>query len=391
MPQRQEQNGSQAGTTSDEDDVTTIDGIEHAGPVRPRKREPTTEVVRQGHRHHGKLQANKTLWEEWANKSTPTEDSEWMVKVLEKQADGRLRRTYMEGVPLNDVEESAITLNVGLTFLAGADKPQVNRLEEQSMSSKEPNQKDATWRVNTAGALLMQFDVSSDLSIIQTDQTSEVLGRAKARLQRHDIFFPEQRKQLGLRGRHEAVTIDSELVKIVDDVRPGNWDLQGLLVEGEFSSRRLRFDDADYSEVDAFSLWNLIINYKHLISRGGPDMTFEETKELLETMIEDARRLCIRSPILFRMSTRAKIINSDNTRYGSDHGPMFRTLTTSKGIREIISLSSSYYNSLDPTGEDDSTQQFIRPRFLQMMVLVRAPFCVCWNLKQLLSCMRRSL
>lgn len=51
-------------------------------------------------------------------------------------------------------------------------------------------------------------------------------------------------------------------------------------------------------------------------------------------------------------------------------GPMFRTLTTSKGIKEVISLSASYYNSLDPTGSDDSTQRFIRPRFLQMIVLL---------------------
>ena len=236
MPSGQNPLGSHNETTSDEENVTTIDGIEHAVPLRPRHREPSTEVVRQGHRHHGKLQANRTLWEEWASKSTPMENSDWMVKVLEKQADGRLRRTYMEGVPLNDVEESAITLYVGLTFLAGADKPQVNRLEEQSMSSKEPNQRDATWRVNTAGALLMQFDVSSDLSIIQTDQTSEVFRRAKARLQKHDKFFFEQGKQLALRGRHEAVTIDSERVKLVDDVRPGNWDLQGLLIEGDVSS-----------------------------------------------------------------------------------------------------------------------------------------------------------
>ena len=245
MAPGQQQISSHDDTTSDEDDVTTIDGIEHTVPLRPRQREPGTEVVRQGHRHHGKLRANKTLWEEWANKSTPMENTDWMVKVLEKQADGRLRRTYMEGVPLNDVEESAITLNIGLTFLAGADKPQVNRLEEQSMSGKEPNQRDATWRVNTAGALLMQFDVSSDLSIIQTDQTLEVLGRAKARLQKHDIFFPEQRNRLALRGRHEAVTIDSELVKIVDDVRPGNWDLQGLLIEGDVSSGRFRLINAD--------------------------------------------------------------------------------------------------------------------------------------------------
>lgn len=91
---------------------------------------------------------------------------------------------------------------------------------------------------------------------------------------------------------------------------------------------------------------------------------------LLETMIEDARRLCVRSPILFRMSTRMQIINSRNTRYGIDHGPMFRTLTTSKGIQEIISLSASYYNSLDPSGGDDATQNFIKPKFLQMIVLL---------------------
>ncbi len=115
-------------------------------------------------------------------------------------------------------------------------------------------------------------------------------------------------------------------------------------------------------------------------------MTFKETKELLETMTEDARRLCIPSAILFQMSTRAKIVSSDNTRYGSDHGPMFCPLTTSKGIKEIISLSSSYYNSLDPTGEDDTTQQFIRPRFLQLMVLVCASLYHSRKVKRLLGC-----
>jgi hypothetical protein len=99
-------------------------------------------------------------------------------------------------------------------------------------------------------------------------------------------------------------------------------------------------------------------------------MTFEETRVLLDTMIEDARRLCVRSPVLFRMSTRAKIINSSNTRYGINHGSMFRTLTTSQGIKEIISLSASYFNSLDPEGGKDTTQKLIRPRFLQMIVLL---------------------
>ena len=49
-------------------------------------------------------------------------------------------------------------------------------------------------------------------------------------------------------------------------------------------------------------------------------MTFDETKERLGTMIEYARRFCIRSPVVFRMATRSTIINSMTTRYGVDHG-----------------------------------------------------------------------
>src|SRR5436853_1873381 len=92
--------------------------------------------------------------------------------------------------------------------------------------------------------------------------------------------------------------------------------------------------------------------------------------KLLDTMIEDARRLCVRSPILFRMSTRWQIISSKNTRYGIDHGTMFRTLTTSRGIKNIIELSASYFNSLSSAGGRDKSQEIIRPRFLQMLVLL---------------------
>jgi hypothetical protein len=67
-----------------------------------------------------------------------------------------------------------------------------------------------------------------------------------------------------------------------------------------------------------------------------------EQIQLLDVMIEDARRLCVRSPILFRMSTRRHIVSSKNTRYGMyrplgrltvtyldtgvDDGIMFKTL-----------------------------------------------------------------
>lgn len=256
---------------------------------------------------------------------------------------------------MEEVMNSAPVLTVGLKFLPGADKPQVSRTEQINMEGKEADQRDTLWRVATAGSLLTQCSVSPDLQIVQTDQTASIMARAKYQAQERDRqSFSDQRKALALRKRDpDAVTIDSDRVTVVNDLRSGNWDLRGLLVE-----------------VDWSSLWDLIVNYRNIIAGGGPDMTFEETRDLLETMIEDARRLCIRSPILFRMSTRVSIINSENTRYGINHGPVFKTLTTSKGIKEIISLSAAYYNSLDTGTDANFVQQYIRPRFLQMIVLL---------------------
>ena len=306
------------------------------------------------HRHHGALKAKSDAYVDYTNKTLAPEQTDYMIQQLERKADLRLRRTYANGLPLEEVLDSAPVLTVGLTFLPGADKPQVNRSEQLNMEGKDADQKDALWRVATAGSLLSQFHVSPDLQIVQTDQTASIVARANYQARERDRPSLDQRKVLSRRKRYsDTVTIDSERVAIVRDLRTGDWDLRGLLVE-----------------IDWSSLWDLMVNYRNLIAGGGPEMTFEETRTLLETMIEDARRLCIRSPILFRMSTRVRIINSENTRYGINHGPMFRTLTTSKGIKEIISLSAAYYNSLDPTGSDDTTQKYIRPRFLQMIVLL---------------------
>lgn len=307
----------------------------------------------QTHRHHGARQAKSQAYVDYTNKTLAPEQTDFMIKTLERKADLQLRRTYSNGLALEEVVDSAPILTVGLKFLPGADKPQVTRTEQIDMEGKEADQKDAAWRVDTAGSLLSSFTVSPNLQIVQTDQTANVVARAKLQ-QAHNQPFPNKSKALVLHKRYpNTVTIDSERVTMVKDLRTGDWDLRGLLVE-----------------VDWSSLWDLMVNYRSLIAGGGPEMTFEETRTLLEMMIEDARRLCIRSPILFRMSTRVSIINSENTRYGISQGAIFKTLTTSKGIKEIISLSASYYNSLDPTGNDDSVQQLIKPRFLQMIVLL---------------------
>lgn len=97
-----------------------------------------------------------------------------------------------------------------------------------------------------------------------------------------------------------------------------------------------------------------------------------DDKDQLENMMEDARFFCVRSPILFRMSTRLRIIDSVDIRYGLDDEYGFRNIFTSKGIRQLISVSAAYFNALAPDGgsSEESAQDAVRPRFLQMLVLL---------------------
>jgi hypothetical protein len=328
------------------------------------------DLIRRGnHRDVGVLEARNRVWEDIANKMLPPEESELMVKFLEKGPDERSRITYIEGVMQPQVDEHAPVPWVGLTFLPGADKPQVTRLEQTNMAGGEPDQKDAMWRAKTAASLLKTHEVTADLSVVQKYNASDVQAlverckkppfpaeRSDSRSQDPRIRNHRSSNSTAITRKvpgREPITIDSDFVKIVHKLHEHTWDLQSTLIE-----------------VDGSSLLNLIVNYKHLISRGGPEMSFDETKTLLDMMIEDARRLCVRSPVLFRMSTRSHIIHSKNTRYGISHREMFRTLTTSQGIKEIISLSAAYFNSLDPAGSSDKTQELIRPRFLQMIVML---------------------
>jgi hypothetical protein len=314
------------------------------------------------HRDFDALNARLTVWDGIANKQLPPEETDMMIRLLEKRAEKRIVQTWIEANPSTDLHEAAITLRVGLTFMPGADRPQVNRLEQQDMSGQKPDQRDPRWRVHTAGLLLSTLEVTKDLSIVQKDQTAEIAKKARARVLRNarDGHAPpsSSMRVLTVRGRdYEAVNIDSNEVYIVNDLREnrGEWDLESTLIE-----------------VDGSSLVGLIINYRNLIHRGGPEMSFDDTKKFLDIMIEDARRVCVRSPILFRMSTRSSIIHSKNTRYGVNNGSYFQTITTSKGIAETILLSASYFNSLEPGNSSDSNtaQNYIRPRFLQMIILL---------------------
>lgn len=75
---------------------------------------------------------------------------------------------------------------------------------------------------------------------------------------------------------------------------------------------------------------------------------------------------------------------------------MFQTLTTSSGIKNIISLSAAYFNSL--ASYNKAEQQLIRPKFLQMLVLLlsllndgkRLPLIPCLRIEAS-SCQRTPL
>jgi hypothetical protein len=230
------------------------------------------------------------------------------------------------------------------------------------MTDEMPDQKLALWRLHTAGALLTNFSVRKDMTVHAVDNTAAVVDAYRRRQSGEGLFVDPSVPSRALSHRRKPdrlVTIDSDNVHIVRDLSNKKWDLEAVLIE-----------------VDQSSLMSLISNYQQVIRRGGPDLPMAETLQLLDTMIEDARRLCIRSPVLFRMSTRKLIVASKNTRYGVDDGVMFKTLTTSAGIRNILELSASYYNSLPDSIQASSERQQIRaevrPRFLQMVVLLLA-------------------
>ena len=151
------------------------------------------------HRASGALQANNQVWEDIANKLLPPEESEIMLKRFEKRADERVRRTYVEGVPMSEVDESAAVPRIGLTFLPGADKPQVTRLEQISMAGHEPEQRDAvvcTFETRARPAVLTASKVESKHSSFSSDVIQCVFGPFdRAELSwRYDCCFGQPRQ-----------------------------------------------------------------------------------------------------------------------------------------------------------------------------------------------------
>ncbi len=215
-------------------------------------------------RGEGMQRTKDIIYEQIADNQFPMDESDFIARCLKRRSIASVCQTYHEGKRVHEISETAAKPRIGITFMAGADTPQVNRMEQIDMTNKTPEQKSALWRVNTAGALLNDFEVDTDLSIIQSDNTPQVVTKYRERNLIIDrpcsASSTAKHALVGRAWNDRTVTIQSDHVEIVNDLSLRKWDLESTLIE-----------------VDGSSLTNLIVNYRHLIYRGGPALTFNET------------------------------------------------------------------------------------------------------------------
>lgn len=98
-------------------------------------------------------------YDEFANRLLLPDETTLMIKKFEKAEDIAFGRTYQLGKAIKAVPEDTFEPHVGIVLLPGADLPEVNRLEQAGMVSAVPDQKDAQWRVSTAGEMFVSFDM----------------------------------------------------------------------------------------------------------------------------------------------------------------------------------------------------------------------------------------
>ena len=232
-------------------------------PARASRPLPPTPQDLQQERDSEFRTQQEDFFEQLTKHYSPYEGYDSLISTFEKTTNGSVQATFREGTRLAHTRDEAIKPKVGLTFLAGANTPQVNRMEDISMTQQTPDQKDASWRVMTAGTLLVNFTVGEDMTMSFSDNTPAVVHSYRKRMGSDGPFVDPNIGTKALAVRRSAdkfVTIDSNDVHVVNDLSSDNWDLEGLLIE-----------------VDSSSLMDLVSNYQRVISRGGPDLPAAET------------------------------------------------------------------------------------------------------------------
>jgi hypothetical protein len=290
------------------------------------------------------------MFDQMHEKSAVLDDvASWLARVI-KGEDKRVQQTFMKGNYVR-FDSEALSPNVALVLLAGADKPSVCRAEETDMVARKPPQRLAIWRVNTAGALLTSFAVNDKLTFVAEDRTICVYDRYQEE-NNGKCWSPEQMTR---------VTIDSDKVSIVSDVRFATNDV---------GDTHLKLDNryhlhATLIEVDASSLMDLIQRFSVLLQNSNMQKSVV-LRAQLEEIMEKSRTFFARSPILFRMTTRLKIDYAADIRYGiNDDDTKFMCMSNSVGIQRIISATASFYNSLNAADMEE-----VRTHFLQVLVLL---------------------
>jgi hypothetical protein len=261
-----------------------VQAVPNSTPTQPRRRRPsptpddsTPELVIRANRpakrtsrrspspsDHGFSDQKEFALERLNKHYALCENTDLLLKALEKTVDGIVKATYEHGQRQPQVDESAVMPRIGLTFLAGADAPKVNQMEELQMSQAIPDQMDSSWRVTTAGTLLTDLRFDDKMMFKQTDVTPAVTANTRNRQLGLSVAPLDQTgtaQALATRRPGDGrVTISSEHVRLVRDLKDGRWDLEGMLVE-----------------VDGSSMHDLFWNYHKLIVRTGPDLPPAET------------------------------------------------------------------------------------------------------------------
>jgi hypothetical protein len=247
-------------------------------------------------------------------------------RSLKKRTSPRIKWSFVNGNHSGRIIKRAPVLTVRLVFLPAAVVSTANRLEQtDSTTSHSTDQMTSLWRVTTVSALLKTSAFDPDFTINNLDLTIYLAERARARLASASIFPTGVIRNI-LRGRlKNAVTIDSDEIRIFRDRQDlGEYDMHSFLIE-----------------IDATSMAKLNthcqdIYQQHLRAVGS--ISCNDAMEMVILMMKDIRALCYRSPILFQMSARKLIVESNYIRYGVNDGHQFITITTSVGFREMITL-----------------------------------------------------
>jgi hypothetical protein len=280
-----------------------------------------------------------------------------ILRDLSATTDEEICQTYENGELLTDWDKDAEIVDIAIHYIQGSNLADVIRIENSESSNQAPIEKPPSWLALTAGNLLKEPEVQQNLSIKWIDITEQVLKahRENARSKPGNSSLNNILRS----SPDNKVNINSSHVSIVNAVSDTN-----------------SYDHLSHCiELDGNSLISLIYNFRDLLTRNGrhAHLSPEQTTNVLGTMVEDARRLLVRSPILSRVNPRIVIQKSKNTRYGVDTGTRFDTFTTSKGIAEIIRQGLAYYSTLKlPDPEAQEAMRRIRPKLMQMVVLLLA-------------------